>query len=588
MTLFQQAKAHFLKSSLWDFLFLVFFSTLTAFFLAITLDESAGWFATPGQALKVFLLLQAFVFLLWFGLLWSRRESKIVLRNARISCAPGSILFLIIPFTLFPVAPKGVPPFGVVAIIFFGIVLMNITLRAERSALTAPRVFPWAAWAAVGIYTVFLGASSVLRYLNYQNTSSFDVALYNQIQWNNIHGHFFESSISGSNFVTHNSPFLLLLSPFYGIYPHPVTLLILKTLFLGFSAVPFYLIAQKSVSRQAIFPLLLVYLFHPFIVGQNFNAPHEMCFSLPFLLFSYYFFITGRFKNFLIFLLLSLLIKEHLALLSVMYGLYALCLKRERRWVVVPIMLGIAWAAFSLGIMAYFQTRYQVDPYPAWLIDNIKSRFLSGERDAWESLRYGLRTSLLGSSDKSLFIYTLFSPLAVIFPFLSPVMLLGMPEFIINLLASIPLLYPTWHYNILTSCFLILSCVRGIPQLSLKPWWQRIGISPEKTQELLALFLLLTVVSHAFLWWPYLVIEKNPAYVQTMAEALRLIPAEASVSAPKSLVAYVSSRRDYFLLEDKRKGDYVVLDHGEGIPQELNGLYAEIFQKNGVRIYKRK
>jgi len=499
---------------------------------------------------------------------------------------------LLLPFNYFYPLPGGIKPVGCLTVIFSGIFIFCVKLKkgiledGERS-LSKKGLF-----ILVASYAVIFGSIAALRHLNYQNTSSFDVALYNQIQWNNIHGRFFQSSISGSNFVTHNSPFLILLSPFYAVYPHPITLIALKSLFLALSAIPFYLILGRIVHRGAVLPLMLGYLFYPFIVGQNFNAPHEVCFLPPFLLFSFYFFLTGRFKNFIIFLLFSLSIKEHIALIAVMYGIYACFLKREKKWIVTPILLGVLWGIFSIWIIYYFQKLYNVDPYPAWLIENIKDRFIRPETDVLSGIWWGLKTSNLRNSNSLCSIYSLFSPVGVILPFFSLVMFLGMPELMINLVASIPLIYPEWHYNIVVACFILIGCVMTIKRLSEKIFKWKEAIKPYQTQVLLAWFLCFCVMSHFFFWWDYTVIRQKPRYVQTMNAAIRLIPDKASVSAPKRLVAYVSNRRDYFLMEDKRKGDYIVTDDSRGIKGHFSDKkqadrYITVFEKEGIFVYKK-
>ena len=476
---------------------------------------------------------------------------------------------------------------GCISILFLGTIVFHTILKNDRNR---PTSLSSIIAILLVVYAVYFSVISVLRHLNYQNASSFDVALYSQIQWNNIHGHFFHSSISGSNFVTHNSPFLILLSPFYTIYPHPETLLILKTLFLAFSAVPFYLILKNFVEKEARFPLTLGYLFFPFIVGQNFNAPHETCFLPPLLLFSLYFYLKNRFKSFLVFLLLSVSVKEHMALIAIMYGLYSLYLRRPKRWILTPLLLGIAWAVFSIWIIHYFQKLYHIDPYPAWLIDNLSRRFLRPDNSMFSNFIWGLQTSNLGHWVNLSIAYLLLSPVGIFLPFLSPIALLGMPELMINLLATLPLTYPSWHYNIVAACFLLVACAEAIKKLSTNKILQKLKLSSQKIQELLSWFLCICILSHFFLWWDDTIIKTNPGYVQTMNKAIALVPQEASVSLTKHLVAYVSDRKDYFLCEEKRKGEYVILDKGEKMQECLDirqsKRYMEIFHKDGIRVYK--
>jgi uncharacterized membrane protein len=440
-------------------------------------------------------------------------------------------------------------------------------------------------------YALYFGVKAVLIHQHYQNGSSFDVAIYSQIQWNNIHGHFFQTSISGSNFVTHNSPFLLLLSPFYLIYPHPETLIVLKTLFLTLSAIPLYLILKEYLNKESFLPLIVGFLFFPFIVGQHFDAPHETCYLPPLLLFTFYFYIKKKFKYFLIFLLLCLSVKEHMAAIAVMFGLYSIYLKRDKHWIMTPFILGIAWGFFSMWVIYHFQKIYNFDPAPAWLIDNIKRRFLRTGNPIWQNLIWGLHTSNIGHWSNFRPIYLIVSPLAIIIPFFSSIWLLGIPELSINLLATIPLTYPTWHYTIVVSVFMYIASAVSIQKLSSNTFLCRSGIPPNKIQELLSWFLCICILSHFFLWFDNTQIKLNPNYVKTMGEALQTVPLNATVSLDKYLSGYVSDRKDYYLLEDKRKGEYIVLDKNENLGLSLKSdqmsHYNKIFDQEGIKVYKK-
>jgi hypothetical protein len=257
----------------------------------------------------------------------------------------------------------------------------------------------------------------------------------------------------------------------------------------------------------------------------------------------------------------------------------------------LPILVvSISWAAFSLWIMHHFQQIYTVDPYPAWLIDNIKDRFLRPDYPIGENLLWGMKTSVAGRSHSLIFVYTLFAPVGIIFPLLSPIILLSLPELAINLVTTIPLFYPTWHYNIVVGCFILIGCAAVIGQVGKR---SRLPLPAAKVEQLSAWFICFCVLSHSFLWVDYLSIKRHPAYLAVMKQAINLIPKDASVSAPKRLVSHVSSRDDYFLLEDQRKGDYILIDQNETVENPVmshgqNLFYKEIFEKDGVRIYQKE
>ena len=120
---------------------------------------------------------------------------------------------------------------------------------------------------------------------------------------------------------------------------------------------------------------------------------------------------------------------------------------------------------------------------------------------------------------------------------------------------------------------------------------QRLGLHPDKIQELLSWFLCICILSHFFLWGDYINFKIDPRYVKTMNAAISMVPSDSSVSLTKHLVAYVSDRKDYFLCEDKRKGDYIVLDKNEKMTDCIQGIkqaghYVEIFNRDDIKVYK--
>lgn len=573
-------KNNFHKTTLKDIFFLGILCFILFAFLLINSDTQNIAFSNPITCIYTFVCICILILAGWLILLTKSNDPKTSLKLARISLIPILILTLLFPYPFFYHQLTHWQQIISLGLITLSVILFHQTLtKTNYQMYTSPQLFI----ILLALYSVFFSIVSILHHQNYQNTNPPDMGLYSQIQWNNIHGRFFQSSTSGSNFTTHNSPFLILLAPFYAIYPHPESLIVLKSVLLAFSAFPFYLISKHYLNERSARILSIAYLFFPFIVGQNFNAPHEICFLPTFILFCFYFFIKNKFKQFLFFLLISLSIKEHVAMIPVMFGLYAMVLKKEKQWILTPIILGVFWAVFSIWLMSYFQKIYHVDPAPMWLIEEIKRNFSRSDHSILTNLIEGIKNSNLGQLNNFNLVYLLFSPLAVILPFNSLIWLIGSPELFINLLATHPLTYPTWHYNIVSSCFLLIACAASIRKISIK-LYPKIDIPLDKTQEILSLFLLFCILSHFFLWSDYIYIKENSLYTTTMNEAVSLIPREASVSLPKNLAAYFSDRKDYFLLNDSRKGQYLITD--STVSDDISTQYTKIFQSNNIRVYK--
>ncbi len=230
---------------------------------------------------------------------------------------------------------------------------------------------------SVILYTLIFSGISLWKYdvLRY---NARDLAIYNQVTWqlsskgsilrqaqddnnvmpktdkliNRITDKLY-SSIQGHNYLgDHFEPILLLIAPLYALFPDPRTLLILQTLALALAAWPLFLISQnvtKSLSHRidesenqkteklkteklinwlpAVVGVL--WLLHPAVQNANLFEFHSLSFAPLFLFFLFYYWLkikeskTDKLKNctlFTLFLLLSLCVREDVALITFLFG----------------------------------------------------------------------------------------------------------------------------------------------------------------------------------------------------------------------------------------------------------------------------
>jgi uncharacterized membrane protein len=144
------------------------------------------------------------------------------------------------------------------------------------------------------IYTLIFSYVTVLKYYAFE-TYGWDLGIYMQIFWNTVHGkpfyYTYELSVvpSGNFLVLHFSPLILLIAPFYALFPKAETLLVLQSAALGFGAIPLYMLAKKVLNQRSIaLTLATVYLLYPPLQGINWFDFHDEAFLVPFLLLAYY------------------------------------------------------------------------------------------------------------------------------------------------------------------------------------------------------------------------------------------------------------------------------------------------------------
>jgi uncharacterized membrane protein len=184
------------------------------------------------------------------------------------------------------------------------------------------------------VYSVTYIALTVLRHQSF-HSNGFDLGLFNQVFWNTTQGRPFESTMSQAMPIPHSllgdhfSPVFLLLMPFYVVFPHPETLVVVQTLALALGAWPLFLLARlKLPAGYAPLWVLAYFLFVPLAFINLFDF-HEVAFSVAPLGFAMYFLERGRRGWFLVSLLFAFLVKEEMALIGVGFGAYILLGRRD-------------------------------------------------------------------------------------------------------------------------------------------------------------------------------------------------------------------------------------------------------------------
>ncbi len=141
---------------------------------------------------------------------------------------------------------------------------------------------------------------SLNRYYSFY--ASFDQGIFNQVFWNNLHGRFFQSSLSSSlstNVVhsgevarveyhrlgQHFTPALLLWLPIYALFPGAATLAVLQIVLITIAGLVLYLLA-----RQYLEPRLSVMIVGSFyganaVLGPTFSNFHDIS-QIPLFVFS--------------------------------------------------------------------------------------------------------------------------------------------------------------------------------------------------------------------------------------------------------------------------------------------------------------
>lgn len=402
------------------------------------------------------------------------------------------------------------------------------------------RIFWLSVISLVGIYVGLFIFVSCSKYFNFKYTD-WDLAIYNQMYHGALHGRPYSSLLDLSYLGNHVEITSVLLFPIYALFRSALTLLIFQALFLGFAAVPLFMIARDKLNRAWGLVFVIIYLIYPAVGFTNLNEFHPESF-LPFIQFLlFYFFLKNNFKKFFLFLLLCVLSKENMSLMMIMFGFYAWIEKKELRWVVAPVISGIIW---------FFVYKFII--FPSFCGDKI------GLMKIYEHLGSNLpqiaKTILLHPvqvikvimmPERLSYLLLLFGPLLFL-PLLSPlILLIILPNFLQHLLSLRPMEHSIYFYYPSESlAFILIAGVLGLGNLL------RFKLM-KKFRVFIALALLGSSLYFFLRYWPYEQIyavikgsfEKNPVTI-VRDKYINSIPEGSRVVSTFKYLPKLSSRTD--------------------------------------------
>ncbi len=228
----------------------------------------------------------------------------------------------------------------------------------------------------IALFTLVLWAG--LSYKLFTWAQGYDQIDYQQSIWNTTQGRFLEishyrhtDSLWGMDFI----PAILLIVPFYTLFPSALTLNFFQALCMALGALPTYAIARDRFggSHRAGLLWASVYLLYPSVWFVTMSAPWQpRTLAVPALIGAFYYLSQNiklgsalspqpsSFAKFMACLLLALMTRTDTSLVVICFGLLALLWRRDWRWVAPPIVLGLAWFVVSTSVLvpAFYRADY--------------------------------------------------------------------------------------------------------------------------------------------------------------------------------------------------------------------------------------
>lgn len=231
-------------------------------------------------------------------------------------------------------------------------------------------------WGGIAAFIGLITALTAVKYA-YFGYNAIDLAYFNQVFWNTIHGRLFTQSIHPHlSLGDHAELAILPLSLPYALLPDPRTLLALQAAALALAAWPLFLIAKMKfekvpgeVARLAPLGIAFLWLANPLVWNVAFFEFHILPFAVAPLLFAMLAYERGRKVPFVCWSIVALLCREDVALFVAFVGILAIAEKRTLWWRVSPIVLGGAWFVAAMRLIGHYAADggYKFSVYYAWL-----------------------------------------------------------------------------------------------------------------------------------------------------------------------------------------------------------------------------
>src|SRR5512133_1655880 len=212
--------------------------------------------------------------------------------------------------------------------------------------------------AGAAFYAAFFAYHTIVHHRNVLS-ASLDLGLEDNLVWNVLHWAkpLFKSSPLGgptaSHLGFHATWFAFVLVPFYAIRPNAETLLLIQAILLGGAAIPLYFLGRRYVGHWQAAMVSLCYLLYPGLHGSNLYDFHYLPLGPFFMWFVVYFIESRRWVWATLFVLLTLSIREDVAVgLGFLGGLMLLSGRRPKDGLFL-LIVGGAYFVVMKGVVMH-------------------------------------------------------------------------------------------------------------------------------------------------------------------------------------------------------------------------------------------
>ena len=410
---------------------------------------------------------------------------------------------------------------------------------------TAPQVL--LAGAAV-IWTWYFAVRS-LNIHHALGTATYDSALYDQGMWllSRFDAPF--STLMGRNlFGDHTSFVLLFLVPLYWLAPGAWIMFTAQSAAIAAGAIPVFLYGRRRLGSE--WWALIgagTYLLHPAVGWTNLENFHPDAFLGVFVGFAIYAALERKWRLYVVFVVLSLLVKEDVSLVIVPLGIWV-AIRRDRRIGLLTVFGSLAFMAVAMFVV--MRSLIGVPTRNGWRIPfgGVRGLFDTAFTNPTRLVEH------LRSDDRPWYLVQMTAPFAWLFARLPDVALISALVLFTNILSTFWYQYQIdYHYSLIAVPALSIGTVYAIGALREHIVRVRGRDVTVRSRPIALAVLASATLATAYLWspvpWgrtPMFYGKTDNVYAASARELFELIPDDAVVSANYRLTPHLAYRKEVY------------------------------------------
>ncbi|HVF69504.1 MAG TPA: DUF2079 domain-containing protein [Xanthomonadales bacterium] len=405
----------------------------------------------------------------------------------------------------------------------------------------------------IGITLIYIAYFTWISFLRYDHfyTGRFDLGNMAQTVWNTTQGRIFQfSNPDGTEIISrlafHADFLLILLAPFYALFPTPKTLLFIQTVVVALGSFFIYEIAKDKLKNKNLsLVFAFAYLINPSVQRANLYDFHPVTLATTFLLGTYYFYSKKRYALFLIFALLAAISKEQIWLIIALFG--GLLFFKQKKRVFGGLIFVASFAIFYYLISVAIPNALGSSHFAMSYYSNFGDSPVSIAKSIFLSPQKVIET--IYQEDKINYLIQIFSPLgylSFIYPFF---LILAGPDLAINLLSNNAQLHQIYYqYTAAITPFIFISAIFGTGILA--------GYINKRYLLILPVFILTTSLIGAYRYGVLpgskganldMITKQVPDH-KFIDETLSDIPSNLSVASSNNVGSHLTHRRSLYTL----------------------------------------